>query len=429
MPETTSIPTQGKFYEIKGSTFKGQEDWLSKIAGIAYGNINDWPIIWDANKNTLRSGNPNLIYPGEIIFIPKKGLRTDEADDITGKEKDDFTIITNGVELPKTAGRITRTIDTACDGWTAEIPWNPGENTDIDDILTPFKFPTAKVYLGNHLMINGLLYTVTPQLSVNGRIKQCEGFSFTADIVDSTVTQPYEARKVTLEERANKLMQSQGIEVVSEITTDGTFDRVTAKPEDTIFEHLKELARQRSALISNTRQGKLLITAADLTSEPVATIEEEFPLPEGYEAKFDGRKIFNSYMAIGQSPRAAKKVGKATDDNVPRSRLLTFSADESTPGNIDQVAEFRRNKEYIQALSTPIAVSSWYYDETNLKLWDVNQLVYAKSETLSFPDGFKFLIRQVDYLFEESGTSAVLYLVPPEVYSNDPVKLPWSNAV
>lgn len=46
-------------------------DTLWGIAKRHYGSGAEWRRIWERNK-PMRSGNPNLIYPGEVILIPKK---------------------------------------------------------------------------------------------------------------------------------------------------------------------------------------------------------------------------------------------------------------------------------------------------------------------------------------------------------------------
>lgn len=46
-------------------------DTLWAIAKKHYGSGAEWRRIWERNK-PMRSGNPNLIYPGEVILIPKK---------------------------------------------------------------------------------------------------------------------------------------------------------------------------------------------------------------------------------------------------------------------------------------------------------------------------------------------------------------------
>lgn len=44
-------------------------DWLSKIAIKWYGDMNKWPIIYDANRALIGS-DPNKIKPGQMLTIP-----------------------------------------------------------------------------------------------------------------------------------------------------------------------------------------------------------------------------------------------------------------------------------------------------------------------------------------------------------------------
>ena len=52
-----------EFYTIK----KG--DTLSKIAKQYYGNASKYPVIFEANREVIK--NPDLIYPGQVVRIPK----------------------------------------------------------------------------------------------------------------------------------------------------------------------------------------------------------------------------------------------------------------------------------------------------------------------------------------------------------------------
>jgi nucleoid-associated protein YgaU len=53
-----------RFYTIEAG------DSLSKIAKKFYGNANDWPKLFEANKEVIN--DPNLIYPGQTIRIPSQ---------------------------------------------------------------------------------------------------------------------------------------------------------------------------------------------------------------------------------------------------------------------------------------------------------------------------------------------------------------------
>jgi LysM repeat protein len=45
-------------------------DWLSKIALRHYGDMTKWPVIYEANRKTV-GDNPNLIHPGQRLFVPE----------------------------------------------------------------------------------------------------------------------------------------------------------------------------------------------------------------------------------------------------------------------------------------------------------------------------------------------------------------------
>ena len=44
-------------------------DCLWKIAKQFYGDGSQWPVIYEANRDVV-GGNPNLIYPGQVLMIP-----------------------------------------------------------------------------------------------------------------------------------------------------------------------------------------------------------------------------------------------------------------------------------------------------------------------------------------------------------------------
>jgi len=415
-------------------------DTLTGIAKQAYGDGSKWRLIWKANSTTLRSNDPNLIYPGEIINIPPSTLEKEIAEEtgsdgdivISGKEKDDFTVIIDGKEIPVEAGRVIRTMDTCADGWTASLQWDP-DDVDLYEVLRPGKYPKASVYLGGILVVDGLLYGVKTILSTDNQTVELTGWSYTADIVDTSIKPPYEQNKITLKDRAVELIEPLGIGVVFNADdADEQFERVTCEPEDKIFDHLAELATQRKVLISSTRQGDVLFCRANTNTKPVGSIEEGLPPYQTLEVDFDGRKRYNTYTVIGQSPQKRGRKGKdkklvaiAKDNTVPRSRFVTYSVGESTVGNIQDTANWHRSKQISEALTLPLQVDTWY--APNNKLWEENTIISVVSKAMYVPNGFDFLIRSVEYIFSAEGTTATLNLIPPQAYTGENIIEPWSK--
>ncbi len=415
------MPVPGQQYTVQVG------DTLSSIAARAYGIGSLWPTIKQANQSSLKSSDPDAIFPGEIINIPLlpeiEAFKAEQVKNrFTNKAKDELTILIAGREIKSQAARIIRTIHTATDSWTATLEWEPGKDKELDVLLIPFTYPRASVYIGNNLIINGFLYTPSPKLDNSGSAMSLEGFSATADAVDSTLKPPYERNNITLEQLAAELVQPLGIKAVFDFDSGGPFDRITARPEDTIFSHLVKLAGQRGLLISSTPGGDLLFTRA-AAGGPVGTIQESQRLGLSWNAKFDGRKRFNAYRGIGQSPGSNSKVFVSLDPKVPRSRFMTFVANNTTQGNIQKAADWKRSKQIAEALSNSLPVAGWI--APNGEVWKENTLVTVISPTLFIPQGFTFLIEQVEFSFDASGKTAILQLVPPQTYTGEALSDPW----
>lgn len=417
-----SKPTPGKQYTVVSG------DTLPSIARRAYGDSILWPRLRSANQSGFKLDDPEQVVEGTVLIIPvlaeEEALRTNLiAFQLADKEPDELTIIVDGLEIQSSSARVVRTMDTGADGWTAVIPWTPGVNIDLDKRLQPYAYFPASVYIGGELTINGVLYSTGPAQLSNGLSNTLGGWSFTADAVDSTMPPPYERNKITLQQLANELMEPVGIRALFEADPGGQFDRVTSRRSDTRFGFLAKLAAQRGLLTSSTPSGDLLFTKA-ASGAPVGTITEQQPRALGWAAKFDGRRRFNAYRAVGQSPAANAKAAVAIDSAVPRARSMTFTVDETTAGDIRAAAEWRRSKQLADALSIPFPVSGWL--APNGKPWRENTLVTAVSTILGIPNGFDFLIRGVEFEVDANGKQAVLDLVPPQVYTRDPIGDPWA---
>ncbi len=406
------------------------------------------------------------------------------VEEISGKDKNDLALFVDGKQVTVESARFLRTLDTCADACNVTLPWFPGDDTELDYVTRPFSYSPTGLYLGGKLQMEGILYNSHHKHEKDGRSKDLEIYSKTADIIDSTVVPPYEAANISLKARCKQQCEPFKIEVlvgdgvdltqmtrhmvpvydplrpnriipfymlgirnisvlrpmahdvgmmknqkfaVATTREEQKFARVGAEQTEKIFDHLKKLAAQVGVLLSCTKQGDLLLIKPNINGKSIGTINEEQPTGDNdkYLIEFKGRERWSRYRAIATSSKHSKaaKVGVAKDDVVRAPRILTFRADDSIPGEALNCAEWRRNKAAADALSIPFPVNSWYGPDNNL--WCPNTKVTVVSPTIGAKDGFDFLISQVEFRFEKSGTTAMLKLCPPTFYTTGKIEEPW----
>lgn len=354
-------------------------------------------------------------------------------DKLNNKSKDELTLLIDGKEIIVESAKLLRTMDTAADAFSCVMPWEPGLDPDVDRVTKPYSYLECGIYVGGTLQMVGLLYNVAHKRDSSGTIKNLEIFSKTANIIDSSVRFPFETNNMNLLERCESQMNSSvagrnlEIDVIvdSGVDVGGKFKRITAEQTDNCFEKLKELATQRGLILSCTKKGELLITKAKTTGSPVGTIEENNSQAESYEISFNGRNRFKNYEAIASSAKkgTTRKKQRSADPVVTTPRFLTFSADDSLPGEAVDAAEWQKNKSAAESLNLNFPVNSWY--APNGQLWEPNTLVVVKSPTIGISKGYTFLITQVEFQYEKDGTTATLQLKPPSVYTTGDIDEPW----
>ena len=256
----TSKPIPGNQYKV---VYGDRLDFIEKSA---YGYVVG--IIESANPFLSGRGisleNRPIIYAGDVLTIPelpeRRTLKTEQLKGkLSNKGADELTILIGDREINFISARLIRTMDTAADGCTCQIVRKYDDN-ELEKLLTPYTYPNCQVFIGNELLLSGAVYSIAPNISDQGDLLDLEIWSYTADIIDSTMSAPYEQSNITLKDRADVLLKNIGIKSVFDFTDNSPFDRVTADRTDTIFSHLSELASQRGLLISSTIEGNLLFT-------------------------------------------------------------------------------------------------------------------------------------------------------------------------
>lgn len=369
---------------------------------------------------------------------------------LSGKSPTDLTVIVGNREIKVQSAKIVRAMDMMSDAWSARIPWTPGQDRELDRVTRPYGYERAAAYIGNDMLVNGRLYTVSPSMTDKGMTKELKGYSFTVDAVDSSVhptpARTYEMYKITLQDIAKYYAGLLGVDVIFEWNPGGPFDRVSMAATETIFQLLVRLATERGGLVSCTEYGDILFTSADSVSQkPIGTLMEDQSFVTGWKATYDGRKRFHAYRCITQGlkgrvapsatfaaiteattsgQKGGPPVDVTLDAAVPIFRTQTFHADNVTPGNIKNASKWRKNKQFADSLTIPLPVTSWYGPDG--KLWRWGTMVTVISKTLGVGNGFDFLIRSVEFDLDDNKRTATIHLIPPQAYSDREIGEIWT---
>lgn len=417
---------QGKNYTVVSG------DTLSSIAQKAYGDATKWPIIWKANQSSKKSDDPDTVFPGDTFFIPfdpdsEKYLIDSVKTSMAGKTDNDLTVVIGNTQLRPLNIRIKKSMNNGIFGWSGNIEWSPGKDPVLDENLLPLKYPKASIFIGKTLLVNGFLYGSDPSFTSRGRIKTLTGYSPMADVADSNVRPPYEENNITLADRIKTILAPFGmsLDIQSGLDTGGAFKRVTVSETEKALRHLLSLCSQRGVLLTSTPEGLALLTKANTGSKSVGTISEGQHGAQEYVGTFDGRKAFSTFKAIGQSPGLFSKSAIAKDNNISRSRFKTFVADETIAGEMQDLVNWKRSKQFAEAMRLILPVEGWY--APNGELWMENTKMTLISKTLHIPNGFDFLIPEVEFISDGNGKRTILTLEPPEVYTGEEIGYPWSN--
>ena len=339
------------------------------------------------------------------------------------------------------------------DGWTCEIEWIPGRDAELDRRVGPYTYARAQIYIGSRLVNTGRIYNVKNRFAKAGLTKVLECYSYTANLVDSDLPssgQTWQWQNSSIDAIARSVCGTLGgtpaitVGIGSAIYNQGAagrvqepFDFVQASLTDSCSDIFTKLAFQRGALITNDRYGMLLITMGASKGPIIASLGEgdlaayranqatQNAKSEGWEATFNGRERWNEYNVYSQSGDGAPIMGQSTDAKVITGRVTNIVVNDNGGGNVGITAAWHRSRQVVKALTIPFPVIGFYTPDG--ALWNPNDLVMVQAPSLDIATATRFLVRQIDYEHTAESQTGTLYLVPPEVFTGETVREPWTG--
>jgi prophage tail gpP-like protein len=431
-----SKPTQGSWYTVTYG------DTIRKISRLAYGRDLSSFIV-NANYDTLKDrelsleGIP-LIFSGDKLFLPVYKNRYNN-ETITADFDTQIEVRLNGVRLPGVkTGRIGRQMNQIASGFIFEVPFDP-YNRDQVDLLRPFTWHPAQLYIGGELYITALAAKWDYSESDAGTVAKIECRTMPGEMLECMGMRKSLVFKkgMTLLDICREVAAPYGITcysssgsggVVTQTAVGDAFGRVEQDATQPDGEFLQDLARQKGFLITSLPDGNLLLCRANTEDKPSCSlIQGVYPLLS-VASSFDGSKRYSKWIGLTEEFGVSGVSVTLNDTTVTRPRGFAFKASESEEGNIETATKWRMAKSFAESISIPVRVAGWR--NANGELWAENMKL-----TLQAPGAFLF--KETEYITESveltkdenGGDVAEMHLVLPESYTltmpKDP--FPWSG--
>ena len=250
----------------------GPGDTLGSIAIRYLGSSAKWGKITNANpqlanRRTAADGSP-IIHVGDTLIIPENqtarptGIHT-ETVSLTDSEQDIAIKIDGKKFVGFTGYELTLSYD-SFDTISVSAPYT-NAMAELRDAITPFAFKPCEIYYNDELIFKGCLLTPDPELTGNTGEITLQAYPHCGILNDCTVPPtkyPLQVMGINMRGIADAACEPYNIPVIIDGDIGPDFTEVSIEPNERIMSFLTKLAKQRNLLISNTRNGELLIFTA-----------------------------------------------------------------------------------------------------------------------------------------------------------------------
>jgi prophage tail gpP-like protein len=330
---------------------------------------------------------------------------------IDGKELSNFR---EGVTIDMGADQIA-------DGFSITCPWDASDAT-MRRLFRPFGYQPVQIYLGDDIMLNGMVDKVSPGLSGSETTITIEGRSKTGILCDCSSDGETESTGLSLAAAARKLARPLGVEIRAD--ADAQIIEARAEYGQTVADYLNSLATPRNMLLNSSFDGKLVISSgkSHLTKAPTADLEEGLRPLLSAGAAFDSSKRFSAYRVATQFAGTEDIVGEVLDSGVLVFRPHFVAAKETDTDPTNTAARARAEA---LAQSMPISVSVDGWRRPDGGRWAERQVINLKAPSAMIYDKTAFLINHATMtLSAGDGLTTALSLVPRELYAGVQPKEP-----
>jgi len=339
-------------------------------------------------------------------------------------------------ELEIISGSIIRSMDTAASEWSCVIPEvDQAVDQELYNLIKPRSFAPATGSIDGTKLCTGNKYITSATVTNNGSGVMLQGFSKTFRLSVSNPRQQREFLQSSLKDISLAFSRPFGLVVKSD---NSIANEMNEKFEDEkigaleiVYAFLQDLARQRGILMSDDVFGNIKYLKANIQQKTVGSIIEGedglVPMAQDFKATFDDTQIKQNYYSINNSKWSrllSNPVGVSKNTSIKIPSFKAIQLDSLIEGAGQKAVDFARNYDLATSMQMPFEVEGHY--APNGELWKENTFVSVVSPSLFVPDGFTFLIRQIEYKEDsDGGKRTILSFIPPSLYAGGNIEEPW----
>jgi prophage tail gpP-like protein len=410
-------------------------DTLRDIARRKLGNENKWSSIWESNRDHLRSGNPDLIYPGEQLFIPpstpkppapQPARATQDRTGLSDRQKNEVRLEVNGkVYGGWLSNRISRNLEAVSGAFTVGLT-EKWDNTAED----PYKIQDGdevSVSIGPDQLIKGYVDSLNISLDKDQRTISISGRDKTGDLVDCDATnRPGQWKNRPPLAIMKDLCSPFGINVNAKTDLGGSIPNFATERGESVFAAIERLARKRGFLMnSDPITGDLVVTKPSTQTIKDRLIENDNIIR--IESSYSSKQRYSIYTCYGQQSgykRSNKKeargsLGSYKDDGVQRFRPKIINLEGAgSSSDAKKRAYWESVTRAARAETITVTVKGWRRPSDD-ELWSLNTLIYVESKACRVSR--ELLCCGIDYTVDDrAGKICVMDFKRPDAFLPEP---------
>ena len=417
-------------------------DTLGLISIKFYGIPTKYPLIIKANsflgdrinKGLVNSDGSPIIYPNDKLTIIEETSdisnplnNSKSPDKITVSKDDIITLIVDNKRFQFFTSFELKSSITSFDTFTVSSPYSDLEK--YKETFEPFKYKNASVYYGQDLFFNGILLAPQTEINDNSKILTISMYPKCGVLSDCTFpysSYPLEFNNLDLKQICENTASLFGISVEFIGNAGAVFEKVSPEPTQNILDFLIGLAKQRGFIITNNKQGDLLVHKITY-NKPFSYIKEGFIPFLNCNSNFNPQNYYSEITGLNPETEETESNSYTWKnkylDGIIRPKVIDIK-------DVDNADLENSVKSYAGRMFGDIGKYalniSTHKNEDNIR-FEAGQIinVYAPKSNIYKP--YDFLIESCS-LTRSAGTGnrSSFSLIIPDSYSGKiPEELPW----